>query len=149
MANLIYTGIVSLDGYVNDADGKFEWSVPDEEVHAVVNDLERNIGTYLYGRRLYETMVAWEHLDVSGAPPVVRDYAELWRAADKVVFSSSLTAADSERTRVLRKFDPQLIRDLKSAADRPLSIGGPTLAADGVSCPLRPQRGTEKKRGDS
>src|ERR1700748_602936 len=104
MANLIYTGITSLDGYTVDADGSFDWSAPDEEVHAFVNDLERRIGTYLYGRRLYETMVSWEDLPLEDAAPVTRDFAELWRAADKVVYSRTLTAVASERTRLDTEF---------------------------------------------
>jgi dihydrofolate reductase len=136
MANLIYTGITSLDGYTVDADGSFDWSAPDEEVHAFVNDLERRIGTYLYGRRLYETMVSWEGLPLEDAAPVTRDFAELWRAADKMVFSRTLTAVASERTRLETEFDPAAIRALKSASRAPLSVGGATLAAEAIRAGL-------------
>src|SRR3954469_8867693 len=102
MAKLIYSAIASLDGYVADAQGKFDWSMPDAEVHAFVNDAERPIGTYLYGRRLYEVMVAWETID--DPAPLMRDYAEIWRAAEKVVYSRSLAAVSSARTRLEREF---------------------------------------------
>jgi dihydrofolate reductase len=126
MANLIYTGITSLDGYTVDADGGVDWSAPDEEVHAFVNDLERGIGTYLYGRRLYETMVYWENLPLDDARPIVRDFAELWRAADKIVFSRSLSAVASENTVIEPEFDPAAISALKSTSRAPLSVGGGT-----------------------
>jgi dihydrofolate reductase len=130
MARLVYTGITSLDGYISDADGDFDWSAPDEEVHAFVNDLERPVGTYLYGRRLYETMVAWETMDDSpDEPEVVRDYTRLWRAADKVVFSSTLEAVSSERTRIERVFDPLMIAALVASSPTDVSIGGAHLAA--------------------
>src|SRR5436190_9241437 len=99
MAKLIYAVITSLDGYVADQDGNFDWAEPDEEVHAVVNDLEREVGTYLYGRRMYEVMVAWETMAVDDQPPVIRDFAEIWRAADKIVYSTTLETASSSRTR--------------------------------------------------
>src|SRR4249920_983141 len=104
MAKLTYSTITSLDGYVNDAGGGFDWAAPDDEVHAFVNDLERAHGTYLYGRRMYEVMVAWESIDVPGGP--MADYAEIWPAAEKVVYSTRLDAATSERTRIERAFDP-------------------------------------------
>jgi dihydrofolate reductase len=129
MAKLIYSAIASLDGYVADEAGKFDWAAPDEEVHAFVNDQEREIGTYLYGRRLYEVMVAWETMDVDGEPPVVVDYAGIWRSADKVVFSRSLEATTSARTRIERDFDPDAVRRWKASAERDLSVGGPELAA--------------------
>src|SRR5689334_11279972 len=110
MGKLIYAAIASLDGYVEDEEGKFDWAMPDEEVHAYVNDLERPLGTYLYGRRMYETMVYWETVSTEGEPPVVADYAGLWRATDKVVFSRTLGEASSARTRVEREFDPDLVR---------------------------------------
>ncbi|MEV6488567.1 dihydrofolate reductase family protein [Actinoplanes sp. NPDC051633] len=129
MGKLICTEIMSLDGYINDQDGKFDWSAPDAEVHQFVNDIERPIGTYLLGRRLYEVMKYWEtaHLqeDVS---PVELDFARLWQAADKVVYSSTLESVDSERTRIERSFDPDAIRTLKEGSDRDLSIGGPGLS---------------------
>jgi len=134
MAELIYTAIMSLDGYVADADGNFDWAEPDEEVHAFVNDLERPIGTYLYGRRLYDVMVAWE--TITDQQPFIRDYGEIWRAADKVVYSRSLETASSERTRIERSFDPEAVREMKSVADRDISVGGPTLAAQAIRAGL-------------
>ena len=134
MAKLIYTAIMSLDGYVADEDGNFDWSEPDEEVHAYVNDLERPIGTHLYGRRLYDVMVVWE--TIADQEPVIRDYAEIWRAADKVVYSRSLETVSSERTRIERSFDPDAVRTMKSVADRDLGIGGPTLAAQAIRAGL-------------
>jgi dihydrofolate reductase len=110
MAKLIYTAIMSLDGYVADEDGNFDWAEPDPEVHTFVNDLERPIGTYLYGRRLYEVMVAWETLSLADQPPFMRDFAELWRAADKIVYSKALQAVSSARTRIERDFDAALMR---------------------------------------
>ena len=129
MAKLIYPAITSLDGYVADADGKFDWGEPDEEVHAFVNDLERAVGTHLYGRRMYEVLVAWETIDLRDQPAVMADYAEIWRAADKVVYSRTLEAARSARTRIERNFDPAAVRQLKEAATHDLAIGGPALAA--------------------
>jgi len=129
MAKLIYTAITSLDGYVNDEAGKFDWSAPDEEVHAFVNDLERETGTYLYGRRLYDVMVYWETVDGANGSPAVQDYAAIWRSADKVVFSRSLAAPTSARTRIEREFDPDAVRAWKAKADRDLSVGGPELAS--------------------
>src|SRR3954470_8014119 len=105
MAKLIYSAICSLDGYVEDEEGKFDWAAPDEEVHAFVNELERPIGTYLYGRRMYETMVFWETATGADEPQAFLDYAEIWRAADKVVYSRELQAVSSARTRIERKFD--------------------------------------------
>ena len=129
MARLLYTAITSLDGYIEDRNGTFDWSVPDEEVHAFINDLERPVGTYLYGRRMYETMVYWETVDTAGEPPPFRDFAELWRAADKVVYSKTLEEASSARTRIERDFDPDEVRRMKAAAERDLGVGGPGLAA--------------------
>ena len=130
MALLVYTGITSLDGYISDAEGSFDWSAPDEEVHAFVNDLERPVGTYLYGRRLYETMVAWETMDDEpDEPEVVRDFTRIWKAADKVVFSSTLESVSSGRTRLERVFDPLAIAALVASSDRDVSIGGAHLAA--------------------
>src|SRR4249920_1914934 len=105
MAKLIYSAITSLDGYVADEHGDFDWAAPDEELHAFVNDLERSIGTSLYGRRMYEVMVAWETMPTAGRPAVIRDYAEIWRAADKIVFSRTLGATSSARTQLERDFD--------------------------------------------
>jgi dihydrofolate reductase len=130
MAKLIYSAITSVDGYVEDPEGKFDWSAPDDEVHAFVNELERPIGTYLYGRRMYETMVDWETVDTGADHPVVsREYAEIWRAADKVVYTRTLDAASSARTRIERNFDAEAVRRLKASADRDITIGGSELAA--------------------
>jgi dihydrofolate reductase len=130
MAELIYSAISSLDGYIEDKSGKFDWAEPDEEVHRFVNDLERGAGTYLYGRRMYQTMAGWE-TDPSFAAqsPFMRDFAEIWQAADKIVFSKTLGAASTARTRIERTFDPEAIRDLKASAARDILIGGPDLAA--------------------
>ena len=129
MGQLIYSGIVSLDGYVADRDGNFSWSEPDEEVHAFVNDLERDVGTYLFGRRMYQVMSVWETLDAADEPPVIRDYARIWQGADKVVYSASLATVSTARTRIETVFDPEAVRDLKASTDRNIGIGGPTLAA--------------------
>lgn len=130
MAKLISTEITSLDGYIADEDGKFDWSEPDPEVHAFVNDLERPIGTHLYGRRLYDVMKWWETAESQpGLPDVERDYAQVWRAADKIVYSTTLTEVSSERTRLERTFDLDAVRALKETADRDITIGGPHLAA--------------------
>jgi dihydrofolate reductase len=133
MAKLIYSSIMSLDGYVADKDGRFDWAAPDEEVHAFVNDLERPVGIYLYGRRMYETMVFWETVNAEpDDPPVMRDYTEIWRDADKVVYSASLGTVSSARTRVEREFDVDAVRSMKESATRDLSVGGPTLAAQAI-----------------
>src|SRR5262245_13278639 len=121
MAELIYTTMTSLDGFVADEQGKFDWSAPDTEVHAYVNDLEREIGTYLYGRRLYEVMAGWETMRTDGSE-VAADYANIWRSADKVVFSRSLDAVSTPRTRLERDFDPHAVRQWKQAAERDLSV---------------------------
>jgi dihydrofolate reductase len=134
VGKLIYSAIGSLDGYVVDAAGKFDWAAPDEEVHAFVNELERSAGTYLYGRRMYETMAAWETLDAD--TPAVREFAEIWRAAEKIVYSSTLTVAASARTRLERTFEPDVVRRLKAASERDLTIGGATLAAEAIRAGL-------------
>ena len=137
MAKLIYSAIMSLDGYVADEDGNFDWAEPDEEVHTFVNDLERRVGTYLYGRRMYEVMVAWESpATVADQPPFMHDYAEIWKAADKVVYSRTLESASSARTRVERDFDPEAIRRMKETANRDISVGGPGLAAQAIKAGL-------------
>jgi dihydrofolate reductase len=129
MAKLIYSVIASLDGYVADEDGNFDWAAPDDEVHAFVNDLERPVGTYLYGRRMYEVMVYWETApDLAEQPPVVQDFAEIWRAADKIVYSKTLETVSSARTRIERYFDPEAVRQMKATTGRDLSVGGPELA---------------------
>src|SRR3954469_4864109 len=121
MTNLIYSAIASLDGYIEDEQGSFEWAAPDEEVHAFVNELERRVGTYLYGRRMYETMVFWESPpDAAGQPLFIQEFAKIWQAADKIVYSRTLQAASSARTRIERKFDPEEVRQLKAAAGRDL-----------------------------
>lgn len=138
MAKLIYTAITSLDGYIADADGAFDWATPDEDVHAFINDLERPSGTHLYGRRMYEVLVAWESDDIlAGDPPaVIRDYAEIWRAADKIVYSTTLETVSSDKTRLERAFDPDMIRQMKETADRDLSVGGSGLAGQAVRAGL-------------
>ena len=129
MAKLIYAAITSLDGYVADEQGSFDWSVPDEEVHGFINDLERPIGTYLYGRRLYEVMAAWETMDTEDDQTgVMLDFAEIWRAADKVVYSRTMSSVASARTRIEREFDPEAVRSMKRAAGRDITVGGPELA---------------------
>lgn len=136
MAHLIYSAISSLDGYVADAGGGFDWAAPDEEVHAFVNDLERSVGTHLYGRRMYEVMAAWESMPMAGQGPVARDFAEIWRAADKVVYSTTLANARTARTRIERSFDPEAVGRLKETAQRDVSVGGPTLAAHALAAGL-------------
>jgi dihydrofolate reductase len=137
MAKLIYSAITSLDGYVADENGNFDWAAPDEEVHAFVNDLERPVGTYLYGRRMYEVMRYWETAPTSGdGPAVMRDYAELWQAAEKIVFSKTLEEVSSARTRIERAFDPDAIRQLKASAERDLTVGGPDLAGQAIKAGL-------------
>jgi dihydrofolate reductase len=127
--------IASLDGYVADADGKFDWAVPDEEVHRFVNDLERPIGAYLYGRRMYEVMRYWETAETA-SDPFTQDYAAIWQAADKIVYSRTLQAVSSARTRIERAFEPEAVRQLKAAAERDLSVGGPALAAEALKAGL-------------
>jgi dihydrofolate reductase len=130
MAKLIYSAMTSLDGYVADADGNFDWAVPDEEVHAFVNDLERPAGTYLYGRRMYEVMVYWETaLTGAGQPPVIQDFAKVWQSAEKIVYSRTLDTVSSARTRIERDFDPDAVRRLTARAGRDITVGGPDLAA--------------------
>jgi dihydrofolate reductase len=136
VGKLIYSAITSLDGYVADAEGRFDWAEPDGEVHAFVNELERPVGVYLLGRRLYEVMRAWETLPLAGEPPYIRDFAELWRAAEKVVYSKTLESVSSARTRIERDFDPDAIRRLKAAAARDLAVGGPGLAAHAFGAEL-------------
>jgi dihydrofolate reductase len=137
MARLIYSAIASLDGFVADADGTFGWAAPDEEVHAFINDLERPIGTYLYGRRMYETMVVWERPpQVAEQPPHIRDYAEIWQSANKVVYSTTLASVSSARTRIERSFDPDAVGQLKATAARDVTIGGPELAAEAIEARL-------------
>jgi dihydrofolate reductase len=137
MTKLIYAAIASLDGYVEDASGRFDWAAPDEEVHAFANDLERPIGTCLYGRRMYETMVFWETAGLADDDPeVIREFGSLWRAADKIVFSKTLTSATTARTRIERDFDPGSIRRLKQSGDADLSVGGAELAGQALAAGL-------------
>ena len=138
MAKLIYSAIASLDGYVEDEAGNFDWAAPDEEVHAFVNELERPIGTYLYGRRMYETMVFWETAGDGGADgsAASRDFAALWRAAEKVVYSRTLATVSSARTRIEREFEVEAIRRLKETSDTEITIGGADLAGQAISAGL-------------
>jgi dihydrofolate reductase len=124
--------ITSLDGFVVDAEGSFAWAAPDEEVHAFVNDQERTVGTYLYGRRMYDVMQVWQTMPTDDEPPVMADYAGIWRAADKVVYSATLDAVATPRTTLERSFDPAAVRALVEAADHDVSVGGPTLGAAAV-----------------
>jgi len=137
MARLIYSTIASLDGYVADENGNFDWAAPGEEVHAFVNDLERPIGTYLYGRRMYEVMVAWETMHtLAGQPTEVQDFAAIWQAADKIVYSRTLETVSSARTRIEREFDPDAVRRMKQSAGRDITVGGPDLAAQAIKAGL-------------
>lgn len=137
MARLIYAAITSLDGYVEDDDGAIGWAAPDEELHTFVNDLARPVGTYLYGRRMYETMVFWETAPIlADEPAYVNDFAEIWRTADKVVYSTSLTAVSSDRTTIEREFDPDRVRQLKAEQARDISVGGPALARQAIEAGL-------------
>jgi dihydrofolate reductase len=137
MANLIYSAITSLDGYVADQNGTFDWAAPGAEVHAFVNDLERPIGTYLYGRRMYDVMVVWENPEAFAAEsPVMRDYADIWQAADKIVYSRTLDAVSTAKTRIERDFDPEAIRQMKAAAASDISVGGSHLAAQALRAGL-------------
>jgi dihydrofolate reductase len=136
VVRLLYSAITSLDGYIEDDEGKFDWAAPDEEVHRFVNNLERPIGTYLYGRQMYETMVFWETATGADEPPVFRDYAEIWRAAEKVVYSRQLQTVSSARTRIEREFDLAAIQDLKQTSDADITIGGPQLAGQAIAAGL-------------
>jgi len=136
VAKLIYSSIASVDGYVADEQGNFDWAAPDAEVHAFVNDLERSVGIYLYGRRMYDVMVAWETMPTEDQPDVIRDYAEIWRVADKIVYSTTLETAASDRTRIERSFESEAVRQLKQSAPRDLSVGGPGLAAHALAAGL-------------
>jgi len=130
MAHLIYSAISSLDGYIEDMDGRFDWAMPDEEVHRFINNLERTAGTHLYGRRMYETMMVWEtDPNVAADTPLTQDFAEIWQAADKIVYSRTLAAALTRKTRIERNFDPEAIKQLKKTVGHDILIGGPGLAA--------------------
>ena len=134
MAKLIYSAIASLDGYVADENGNFDWAAPDEEVHSFVNDLLRPVGTHLLGRRMYDVMAVWETL--TDQAPVMRDFAEIWRSADKIVYSRTLESVSSARTRIERDFDPEAVRQLKASAGRDIAVGGPELAAQALRAGL-------------
>jgi dihydrofolate reductase len=136
MAKVIYSAITSLDGYVADEEGNFDWAEPDGEMHTFVNELERLVGTYLYGRRMYEVMGAWETIDLSEQPSFIRDYAEIWRAADKIVYSKTLETVSSAKTRVERDFDPAAVLRMKASAGHDISVGGPELAAQAFKAGL-------------
>jgi dihydrofolate reductase len=130
MARLIYSAISSLDGYIEDANGNFDWAMPDEEVHRFINNLERAAGTYLYGRRMYETMMVWEtDSDFAADSPITQDFAEIWQAANKIVYSKTLETVSTRRTQLERTFDPEAIQQLKASAKHDITIGGPELAA--------------------
>jgi dihydrofolate reductase len=134
MAKLVYAAIASLDGYVVDADGSFEWAAPDEEVHAFVNELERPIGTYLYGRRMYDVMRYWETADTSDG--VGGDYARIWQSTDKIVYSTTLESVSTARTTLVRELEPPAVHALKAKASADISIGGPTLAGQALKAGL-------------
>jgi dihydrofolate reductase len=137
VAKLIYSALTSLDGYVADEDGNFDWARPSEEVHVFVNDLERPVGIHLYGRRMYEVMAYWETADTAGdQPPFIRDYAKIWKAAEKIVYSRTLAEVSSARTRIEREFDIDAIRQLKATADSDIGVGGPDLAAQAIEAGL-------------
>jgi dihydrofolate reductase len=137
MARLIYSAITSLDGYIEDDEGNIDWGAPDEELASFINDLERPVGTYLYGRRMYQTMVYWETLEADpGQQPAERDFTQIWQAADKIVYSRSLATVSSARTRIEREFDPGVIRDMKAASDRDITVGGHDLAAQAFQAGL-------------
>jgi dihydrofolate reductase len=137
MANLIYSAITSMDGYVADEDGNFDWAAPDEEVHAFVNDLERPVSTYLYGRRMYDVMVYWETaLSDDNLSPAGQDFAQIWQAADKIVYSKTLGPVSTARTRIERVFDPEAVRQLKASTARDITVGGPNLAAQAIAAGL-------------
>jgi dihydrofolate reductase len=137
MAKLIYAAIMSLDGYIADENGNFDWAEPDAEVHAFVNDLERQVGTYLYGRRMYETMAVWQTLDTGDDQESVwRDYADIWRSADKIVYSRTLDRVSTPRTQLERTFEPDAVRLMKRSAARDMAIGGSDLAAQAIRAGL-------------
>ncbi len=137
MAKLIYSMLMSLDGYTQDEQGNFDWAMPDEAVHTYINELSASIGTCLYGRKMYEMMVFWETADSEpDQPPVILDFARKWQAAEKIVFSRTLTEPRSARTRIVREFDPGLVRQLKADAAHDLSIDGPELAGQAIKAGL-------------
>ncbi len=135
MAKLLYSAITSLDGYIADEAGSFDWCEPDEELHAFINDLSRPVGTHLYGRRLYEVMVAWETMS-EDEPPVIRDFAQIWRAAEKIVYSTTLETTSSARTRIEQSFGARAVEQLKATTERDLTIGGAKLAGQAMKAGL-------------
>jgi dihydrofolate reductase len=137
VSKLIYSMIASLDGYVADESGRFDWAEPDESVHSFINDLERSVGTYLIGRRMYEVMSWWETTgEATELPPHIADFAKLWREADKVVYSATLSDVSTAQTRIERHFDPDAVRAMKAGSERNISIGGPTLASAAIAAGL-------------
>jgi dihydrofolate reductase len=137
MADLIYSAIASLDGYIADIDGKFDWAEPDDEVHAFLNDLERPIRTHLLGRRMYEVLAYWDDPPaLDQQPSYVQEFAEIWQAAEKIVYSRTLETVSTARTRIERHFDPEAIRQLKAESERNLTVGGPELAAQAIGAAL-------------
>jgi dihydrofolate reductase len=136
MAKLIYVANISLDGYTEDRDGGIDWGAPDEEYFGFINDLERSVGTYLYGRRMYEAMIFWETAPIADQPPWVVDFANIWRAADKVVFSKTLASVSSGKTTLEREFDVERIRRMKASETHDLTVGGADLAAQAFGAGL-------------
>jgi dihydrofolate reductase len=137
MAKILYSAATSLDGYINDAQGKFDWAAPDEEVHTFFNDLARPVGTHLYGRRMYEMMRYWQDPDdLENQADYIRDFAEIWQGAEKVVYSRTLDSASTPQTLLEREFDPEAVREMKEAADADLSVGGSNLAAEALRAGL-------------
>ncbi len=136
MAKLTYSMITSLDGYVADPDGNFDWGEPDAEVFLFINNLERDVSTYLYGRRIYETMIYWETFEGTDDDPISSDFATIWRAANKVVYSTTLKKASSAKTRIERAFLPDEVRRMKESSEGDLSIAGPHLASQAIEAGL-------------
>ncbi|MFC9336402.1 dihydrofolate reductase family protein [Arthrobacter sp. NPDC057009] len=137
MARLIYSGLISVDGYMADREGNFDWAEPDAEVHSFLNGLQRTVGTYLFGRRMYEVLAVWEHPESFGeVPAYIRDFAEQWQAADKVVYSRTLQDVSTARTRIEREFSADAVARLKEQAGRDLAIGGPEIAAEAIRAGL-------------
>lgn len=136
MTDLVYSSIASVDGYVADERGNFDWAAPSEEVHAAVNDLTRSVGTFLFGRRMYEVLAAWETMETEGEPEVIRDFKGIWLAADKIVYSRTIDEVTTARTRIAREFDPEAVRTMKASSDRDLAIGGPELASHALRAGL-------------
>jgi dihydrofolate reductase len=136
VARLIYSAIASVDGYVEDADGRIDWSMPDDELLSLINELERSARTYLYGRRMYEAMLYWETVHLTGQPPLFQEFTGIWRAAEKIVFSKTLTSVSSARTRIEPTFQPGLVRQLKSAAEHEMRVAGADLAGQAIKAGL-------------